>query len=183
MDLNVCTVTGNLMNCRVTTVEGLPSSTGLNSCWQIFQRSIIGVPLSGVASSARQDTIPVSPWISHNMNAGTSLETRRLQTQQTGVFRHRSRLCGRGAKELQLSAKQQQQRLIRAYRGGRGHFVEWCVVVRSVRLFVWWMVSQVPQGAAMCCHNSTSTTTTTSASDRHCKCRFRWLCMAHAMVR
>ena len=48
--------TGSRMNCRVTTVEGLPSSTGLNSSWQVFQRSIIGVPLSGVASSARQDT-------------------------------------------------------------------------------------------------------------------------------
>ena len=47
------------------------------------------MPLSGVASSARQDTIPVSPGISHNMNAGISLETRRLQTQQTGVFRHK----------------------------------------------------------------------------------------------
>ena len=49
-------VTGSRMNCRVTTVEGLPSSTGLNSSWQVFQHSIIGVPLSGVASSARQDT-------------------------------------------------------------------------------------------------------------------------------
>ena len=27
------TVTGSRMNCRVTTVEGLPSSTGLNSSW------------------------------------------------------------------------------------------------------------------------------------------------------
>ena len=85
---NIDIVTGSRMNCRVTTVEGLPSSTGLNS--SCFQRPLIGVPLSGVASSARQDTIPVSPGISHNMNAGISLETRRLQTQQTGVFRHRS---------------------------------------------------------------------------------------------
>ena len=85
---NIDIVTGSWMNCRVTTVEGLPSSTGLNS--SCFQRPLIGVPLSGVASSARQDTIPVSPGISHNMNAGISLETRRLQTQQTGVFRHRS---------------------------------------------------------------------------------------------
>ena len=63
--------------------EQWPHSTS-----QVFQRSLIGVPLSGVASSARQDTIPVSPGISHNMNAGISLKTRRLQTQQTGVFRH-----------------------------------------------------------------------------------------------
>ena len=49
-------VTGSRKNCRVTTVEGLPSSTSLNSSWQVFQHSIIGVPLSGVASSARQDT-------------------------------------------------------------------------------------------------------------------------------
>ena len=54
-------VTGSRMNCRVTTVEGLPSSTGLNSSRQVFQRSIIGVPLSGVASSARQDTGNQSP--------------------------------------------------------------------------------------------------------------------------
>ena len=80
-------VAGSRTNCRVTTVEGLPGSTGLNSSLQVFQRSLIGVPLSGVASSARQDTIPVSPGISHNMNAGISLETRQLQTQQTGVFR------------------------------------------------------------------------------------------------
>ena len=86
--LIVWIVTGSRMNCRVTTVEGLPRRTGLNSSGQVFQRSLIGVPLSGVASSARQDTIPVSPGISHNLNAGISLETRRLQTQQTGVFRH-----------------------------------------------------------------------------------------------
>ena len=49
-------VTGSRMNCRVTTVEGLPSSNGLNSSWQVFQRSIIRVPLSGIASSALQDT-------------------------------------------------------------------------------------------------------------------------------
>ena len=47
------------------------------------------MPLSGVTPSARQDTIHVSPGISHNMNAGISLETQRLQTQQTGVFRHK----------------------------------------------------------------------------------------------
>ena len=83
------------MNCRVTTVVGLRSSTGLNSTRQVLKRSLIGVPLSGVASSARQDTIPVSPGIRHNMNAGISLETRRLQTQQTGVFRHRLRVFGK----------------------------------------------------------------------------------------
>ena len=32
------------------------STTGLNSSWQISQHSTIGVPLSGVASSACQDT-------------------------------------------------------------------------------------------------------------------------------
>ena len=78
---NIDIVTGSRINCRVTTVEGFPSSTGLNSSRQVFQRSLIGVPLSGVASSARQDTIPVSRRISHNMNAGISLEARRLQTQ------------------------------------------------------------------------------------------------------
>ena len=54
-------VTGSRMHCRVITVEGLPRCTGLNSSWQVFQRSLIGVPVSGVASSTRQDTIPVSP--------------------------------------------------------------------------------------------------------------------------
>ena len=77
---NLKLLTGSRMNCRVTIVDELPSSTGLTSSWQVFQRSLIGVPLSGVASSARQDTIPVSPGISHNMNAGISLATRRLQT-------------------------------------------------------------------------------------------------------
>ena len=31
LDVRVRTVTGSRMNCRVTTVEGLPRSTGLNS--------------------------------------------------------------------------------------------------------------------------------------------------------
>ena len=31
LDLSVYTVTGSRMNCNVTTVEGLPSSTGLDS--------------------------------------------------------------------------------------------------------------------------------------------------------
>ena len=53
---NIDIVTGSGMNCRVTTVEGLPSSTGLNSTGQVFQHAIIGVPLPGVASSVRQDT-------------------------------------------------------------------------------------------------------------------------------
>ena len=80
--------------------DGQPDELPGHHCWRTpqkhwpqfqltgFERSLIGVPLSGVASSARQDTIPVSPGINHNMNAGISLETRRLQTQQTGVFRH-----------------------------------------------------------------------------------------------
>ena len=86
---NIDIVTGSRMNCRVTTVEGLPRGTGLNSSLTGFQGSIIEAPLPGVASSARQDTIPVSPGINHNMNTNISLETRRLQTQQTGVLRHR----------------------------------------------------------------------------------------------
>ena len=59
------------------------------------------MPLSGVASSARQDTISVSPGINHNMNAGISLETRLLQTQQP-VFRHSTVLlyCRRDPQHL-----------------------------------------------------------------------------------
>ena len=53
---NVDIVTDSRMNCRVTTVEALRSSNGLNSSSQVFQHSIIGVPLSNVASSARQYT-------------------------------------------------------------------------------------------------------------------------------
>ena len=79
-------VTGSRMNCRVTTVEGLPSSTGLNSSWQVFQHSIIGVPLPGVASSARQDTgnesqheylhIPRNPTVTNSTD-------RRISSQHT----------------------------------------------------------------------------------------------------
>ena len=85
---NIDIVTGSQMNCRVTTVEVTPQYHWPQFQLTGFQRSLIGVPLSGVASSARQDTIPVSPGISHSMNAGISLETRRFQTQQTGVSRH-----------------------------------------------------------------------------------------------
>ena len=48
-------VTGSRMNCRVTTVEELSPVVLASIPVDSFQRSIIGVPLSGVASSARQD--------------------------------------------------------------------------------------------------------------------------------
>ena len=80
-------VTGSRMNCNVTTVEGLPSSTGLRSSWQISQHSIIGVPLSGVAHQHAR-----TPGISHTNIACISLETPRLQTQQTGAFRHKTQI-------------------------------------------------------------------------------------------
>ena len=83
---NIDIVTSSRMNCRVTTPQKHWPQFQLTG----FQRSLIGVPLAGVASSARQDTIPVLPGINHNMNAGIPLETRWLQTQQTGVFRHSS---------------------------------------------------------------------------------------------
>ena len=51
---NIDVVTGSRINCRVTTVEGHWSQFQLTG----FQRSLIGVPLYGVASSARQDNTP-----------------------------------------------------------------------------------------------------------------------------
>ena len=73
------------MNCWVTTVGGLLSSTGLNFSWQISQHSIIGVPLSGVASSARQDTgnqsqqyclhIPRNPTVTNSTDRRISSQT------------------------------------------------------------------------------------------------------------
>ena len=111
------------MNCRVTTVEGLPSSTGINSSWQISQHSIIGVSLSGVAHQHAR-----TPGISHNNIACISLETRRLLTQQTGAFRHRAKSEPKKKRTSSMYVLKQTHELVDRYDKGatqRDRLIDW----------------------------------------------------------